>query len=215
MNHRVLVFGREPSPGTVKTRLAAGIGDRAAVGIYGVLLQNTLEVAQECAENVELWLAETPSVAFGPPPSVSLAVQRGTCLGERMADAFNRSFDDGADRVVLIGSDCPQITAGHLQQAMAGLDDRPVVLGPAKDGGYWLVAQRAPGVDLFSGVPWSHQDTLAATRKRLQTFGVEWSELDSLLDLDTVEDLETVVTHRKTPAALAAKLREAMRRTRG
>lgn len=125
-----------------------------------------------------------------------------------MADAFRRSFDDGADKVVLIGSDCPQMTEKHLQQAMAGLNDRRVVLGPAKDGGYWLVAQRPPGVDLFSDVPWSDPDTLAATRKRLVTSGVEWSELDSLLDLDTVEDLEAVIADQRTPVDVVRRLQE-------
>lgn len=208
MKNRVLVFGREPSPGKVKTRLAAGIGDPAAVRVYEVLLRNSVEVAAESGAVVELWLTAAPSLAFDVPPSASLAVQRGACLGERMADAFRRSFDDGADKVVLIGSDCPQMTEKHLQQAMAGLNDRRVVLGPAKDGGYWLVAQRPPGVDLFSDVPWSDPDTLAATRKRLVTSGVEWSELDSLLDLDTVEDLEAVIADQRTPVDVVRRLQE-------
>ncbi len=178
MSTRVLVFGREPVPGRVKTRLAAAIGDEAASRIYRVLLRNTLEAGVSCGSRIELWLAEPPSTSFRPVPEVSIEVQQGGDLGERMADAFSRCFAKKVEKVVLIGSDCPGIEATHLRQAVAALDIHPVVLGPATDGGYWLVAQRRPGVDLFEGVPWSQPDTLAVTRTRLGKLGVEWGELD-------------------------------------
>ena len=214
MSARVLVFGREPSPGLVKTRLAATIGDEAASRVYQVLLRKTLDAAVACGAEVELWLAEEPSTLFRPIPSVPVEVQRGDDIGKRMSDAFCRCFAKGVEEVVLIGSDCPTIEATHLLQAAEALEEYPVVLGPAKDGGYWLVAQRAPGANLFSDVPWSDPDTLAMTRKRLENLGVEWGELAILDDLDTAEDFERILDDARTPRGLVEQLRHAADSTR-
>lgn len=211
MNPRLLVFGREPIPSRVKTRLAADIGDSAAARVYEVLLRNTLEKAAASRADVELWLADPLSSGFQTTLRVPVAVQQGANIGERMADAFERSFEGGAERVVLIGTDCPHIEVRHIVEAAVALDDHAVVLGPAEDGGYWLVAQRAPGVDLFSNVPWSHEETLTATRARLEELSVGWSELEMLNDLDTEEDLKALLADPRTPNDLVQQLHAATR----
>ena len=211
MSFRVLVFGREPVPGQVKTRLAGDLGDEAAAQVYEVLLANTLEVAVASGADVELWLAEAPSSEFNAVPAVPTVVQTGSNLGDRMADAFARSFAQGLERVVLIGSDCPQIATRHIRQANRALQDHAVVVGPAVDGGYWLVAQRSPGTDIFRNVPWSHEDTLAAARSRLQDLGVGWWELEELNDLDTRDDLRDILADPRTSADLIRWLSAAAR----
>jgi len=189
----VVVFAREPSAGQVKTRLAAAIGEVAASRVYGVLLERTLAVVAGAGVDLVVSFAEAPSPAWTGDCAHRWEVQRGHDLGERMLDAFGRRFAEGFDRVVIVGSDCPLLEMRHLTGAADALRDTPVILGPATDGGYWLVAQRRPGVDLFTGIPWSSPDTLAATRQRLEGLGVAWLEIDALDDIDIEGDLRTAL----------------------
>jgi rSAM/selenodomain-associated transferase 1 len=211
MSAEIVVFGREPVPGRVKTRLARAIGAEAAAAIYAVLLRHTLDESLGTGLSVTLALAEPPSAAYRPPVGVRLAVQRPGTLGERMAAAFADRFAGGATVVVLVGSDVPRLARHHLLGAAAACTDVPVALGPSPDGGYWVVAQRAPGVDLFSGVPWSVPGTLEATRAGLRGLGVAWRELEQLDDLDTATDLARALGNSE----FGAELERAMRRGAG
>lgn len=193
MRASLVVFAREPVPGQVKSRLAAAVGDRAAARIYATLLERTLEVADSSACDVTVSLAGPPSGAWVEGWDGRTEVQAGGDLGERMRDAFDRRFDEGYDRVVIVGSDCPILRNDHLVRAVEALHEYNLALGPSRDGGYWLVAQRRPGVDLFTGVPWSTSETLGATRTRLGDLGVRWVELDELDDVDTEEDLRNAL----------------------
>jgi len=185
-----VVFGREPVPGRVKTRLARETGVERAAAVYAALLERTLAAAVATGVPVVLSLAEACTGAWAPPPGLRVEVQGHGDLGQRMLEAFSRRFAEGVDRVLLIGSDCPGVSRCRLLEALEVLSRAPVVLGPAVDGGYWAVGQRAPGVDCFSGVPWSSPETLRATRQRLRRLGVPWEEIETLADVDTVEDLE-------------------------
>ena len=189
MNAVIVVFGREPVPGRVKTRLARTVGAARAAELYRSLLEHTLAEAVATGVPVVLSFAEAPAGVWTPPVEVAVETQCAGDLGRRMRDAFRRRFAEGAGRVLLVGSDCPGITAAALAGALALLESRPVVLGPARDGGYWAVGQRAPGVDCFTGVPWSSPDTLRATRRRLEALGVAWAETVTLADVDTADDL--------------------------
>ncbi len=141
-----------------------------------------------------------------------MEVQRGDDLGERMDDAFAHRFAEGEERVVIIGSDCGWLSADHIAEASAALDGSDVVLGPATDGGYWLVAQRPPGLAMFERIPWSSPETLERTRKRISALGGTWSELEELVDIDTVEDLDLVLDHPRTPGTLRHRLLSALGR---
>jgi rSAM/selenodomain-associated transferase 1 len=207
----VVVFGREPAPGRSKTRLAAGVGGTAAARIYTVTLENTLDVAVASGARVILSLASVPSGAWVRDFDAFLELQPPGDLGDRMADAFSRRFAEGEDRVMIVGSDCPYLATQHLRGAAVGLDDSDVVLGPASDGGYWLVAQRAPGVDLFSSIPWSSHNTLQRTQQRLDAIGASWSLLEELADIDTAEDFEAAIDDPRTPGDLARRLLEALK----
>ena len=210
MNGCIVVFGREPVAGRVKTRLAAGVGEEAAARIYAVLLDHVLETAADAGARVVLSLAEAPSPVWAARLGVPFEIQRSGDLGERMADAFARRFAEGEDRVVVIGSDCPSITPRHLRRAFSELDTADAVLGPAADGGYFLVAQRPPGVDLFTGVPWSDPETLEATRDRLTGLRAAWTELEELSDIDDETDLKRLLADPTTPQTLARRLRAAL-----
>ena len=127
-----------------------------------------------------------------------------------MAEAFTRRFAEGEDRVVVVGSDCPRITTRHLRNGVEELERAEVVLGPTTDGGYYLVAQRPPGVDLFSKIPWSSAETLASTRNRLRDLGTELAELEELSDIDNQSDLDRLLADQHTPVTLARRLREVL-----
>jgi rSAM/selenodomain-associated transferase 1 len=202
MTTRVVVFGREPVVGKVKRRLARGLGADAAARIYAAVLDHTLNSVAGCGVPCFLSLAEKPSERWKIPDGFSLEIQVSGELGDRMAATFDQRFREGTRRVVLLGSDCPWVTAAHIHAAIAALKDSEVVIGPATDGGYWLVAQRAPGFDLFSGVPWSSPGTLDRTRNRLAAIGATWTEIEELRDIDTASDLEAVLNDPRTPEGL-------------
>lgn len=206
----LVVFGREPVAGSVKTRLARGVGPSAAAAVYRVLLETTVRTALEVSSDVVLSLADEPSPRFAVPEGARLEVQGAGDLGARMREAFDRRFSEGHGTAAIVGSDCPELTADHLRAAADALQRAAVVLGPAGDGGYWLVGQRVPGIDLFSGVPWSSPETLAATRARLGRLGADWRELEMLDDIDTAEDLEKAVAGRRVPAELVRRLERAV-----
>jgi rSAM/selenodomain-associated transferase 1 len=202
----VVVFGREPIAGEVKSRLAEGIGAQAAARVYAATLEHSLEIARSSGARVVLSLADVPSGDWVRGIEGALEIQRGADLGDRMYDAFARRFAEGEERVVLIGSDCAWFTATHLARASAKLGGADAVLGPSTDGGYWLVAQRTPGLPLFTRIPWSTPRTLERTRQRIRALGGTWSELEELVDIDTADDLELVLADPRTPEPLRQKL---------
>lgn len=207
----VVVFAREPVPGAVKARLAEGIGEEAAAEIYAATLEHTLEVARTSGARVVLSLADVPSGSWVCGIDTVVEVQRGENLGDRMDDAFARRFGEGERRVVIIGSDCPWSAATHIVRASAKLGGVDAVLGPTNDGGYWLLAQRPPGLPLFARIPWSSPETLEQTRSRIRGLGGTWSELEALVDIDTADDLEIVLSDPRTPEVLRQRFRDAMR----
>jgi hypothetical protein len=204
----VVVFGREPVPGRVKTRLAATIGADRAAAVYEVLLEHTVRTAASSGARTILSLAEEPSAQWAGAGAVDLTeVQPTGSLGHRLLEAFRRRFAEGEHTVVIIGSDCPMLTVDHLASAADALASVPVVLGPAEDGGYWLVGQRPPGLDLFSEIRWSHPRTLHQTRQRLQSMQARWREIECLRDVDDGADLEAAIEDPSTPGNLGARLR--------
>jgi rSAM/selenodomain-associated transferase 1 len=210
LNDRVVIFGREPVAGRVKTRLASAVGAEAAARVYAVLLEHAIQAAVAAGVDVILSLAEPPSPAWAAPVTLRHEVQSGVDLGRRMAECFHRGFHDGAGRVVIAGSDIARVTSRHLQTAVGALDRHPVVLGPAEDGGYWLVGQRAPGVDLFTEIPWSRAETLEFTRSRLKAHGLDWHELETLPDIDTARDLQRALIDPQVDEELRRRLQLAL-----
>lgn len=188
---RVLVFARAPVPGASKTRLVPALGAAGAAALSERLLLRTLSVARGHA--LELWcIPSTAHPVFahcGREFGLELRSQRGADLGERMAAALEDALAR-APWAVLIGTDCPELTAGDLRRAAQVLQEgADAVLGPAADGGYYLIGLRRPLANLFPGVPWGTDAVLAETRRRLGESGCHWEELPVRRDLDRPEDL--------------------------
>jgi rSAM/selenodomain-associated transferase 1 len=211
----VLVFVRAPERGRVKTRLAAAIGDEAALRIYRRLAEHTLRGAGALAvDSVRVRVHHTPADAgdavrawLGDEP-VYLPQADGD-LGRRMEDAFARAFADGAGRVVIVGSDLPDVSASLLRRAFAALDVHPAVLGPARDGGYYLLGLTGMVSGIFDGIAWSTPEVLAATLARFRAAGIEPAMLEELADVDEVEDLpEGWLAEAEAEATLDARASE-------
>jgi len=191
---RILVFAKAPVAGEVKTRLAAHIGKQAAAALYEQLLRDTVGMALRTGlAPVELHVSSRTchplfaSLADRQPLEVRL--QKGADLGQRMYHALQTALQT-ASFAVLIGTDCPAMSADYLVQACRQLDaGSAVVLGPAEDGGYVLIAARSCHQRLFTDIPWSSDRVLQLTRARLQALQLPYAELDTLWDLDRPEDL--------------------------
>jgi rSAM/selenodomain-associated transferase 1 len=211
----LLVFLKAPRPGRVKTRLAAAVGEAAAAGLYRALAEQVLRATASEGE-YERW------ICFDPPDAGEeirawlgeerLLPQSSGDLGARMAHAFAGAFTRGAARVAVIGSDAPAVSRARVREALDGLGGQDVVLGPARDGGYYLIALDRPRPELFQAVPWSTAAVLAATRERAAALGLRLGLLPLEGDVDTLEDLrrEWPRLEPRLGAALVEALRPAV-----
>jgi rSAM/selenodomain-associated transferase 1 len=197
----LLIFAREPVLGRVKTRLAAGIGAEAALATYRQLLALTAQAVATAGVPATVWLAEAPALPFGPArhdpaqprpewPGLPWHVQPpAESLGARMAHAFGAAFEAGAGRAVIIGTDCPGLRAELLQQAFEQLLTHDVVLGPAADGGYYLLGMNKLQPELFANKDWSTATVLPDTLADAARLGLRVAQLPTLHDVDSAEDL--------------------------
>lgn len=190
----LLVFARVPALGRVKSRLAAGVGPPAALAVYRELLAITNAAIVEAGVPATVWLADTATAEPTAAEAGEWAVHAVCCqpegdLGARMATAFATAFAAGAGRVAIIGTDCPGLRASHLTQTFAALETAEVVLGPATDGGYYLLGLRQPRPALFANKTWSTDSVLADTLADAHRLGLRVALLPELRDVDTAEDL--------------------------
>ncbi len=190
MTDRLVVFLRAPRPGTVKTRIAAELGDDQALAIYRELLAVVLD-ALPTRLPVELRFTPDDAGAEIQPLLRSgwTAVAQGDGdLGERLARSARDAFESGARRWVVIGTDAPEITAADLAWAFSGLVANDVVVGPALDGGYWILGLSRFTTGLFEGIPWGESNVLEATETAARAAGLRLSRLRPLADIDTGAD---------------------------
>ena len=189
---RLVIFLKAPRPGAVKTRLAASLGAEPACAAYRrlveALLRNLalLPKAELCFAPGDAAAEIKPSLRRG----WTSCPQIGADLGERLQAAFAGHFESDAQQVVIIGSDCPDVTAQDIEDAWLALDGHDVVLGPALDGGYWLIGLRAPQPALFTGIPWSTDRVFGETICRAREAGLRVALLRELSDVDTAADWE-------------------------
>lgn len=185
----VLVFQRNEVLGKVKTRLAAGVGEEQAMEIYRYLLNKTYLALKEITVPVTTYFSE-----FIPENPIHSAenkqVQVGGDLGERMRNAFVAHLESGMEKVVLIGTDCPSLEGTHLVQAFEALEHSELVLGPARDGGYYLIGMKRRADFLFEGITWSSELVLSQTLTLAAEQGLRSSLLPILEDIDSPEDWE-------------------------
>jgi rSAM/selenodomain-associated transferase 2/rSAM/selenodomain-associated transferase 1 len=191
----LIIFTRYPEPGKTKTRLIPSLGPDGAAGLQRLMTEHTLtrvrelqryrpvsvEVRYEGGNKhlIEQWLgADIPSRPQGNGD-----------LGQRMARAFQEAFQAGMGRVVLVGTDIPHITPRILHGAFEGLRSTDVVLGPARDGGYYLIGMRRASPQLFVDLPWGTEMVMERTKRIAHDLGFSVVLLDTLDDVDRPEDL--------------------------
>lgn len=187
----IIVFARAPRLGTVKTRLARDLGAQGALDIYRSLAEHTLRVARAAGPPVHLYYAPADGhdeVRRWLGAGLVYHPQAEGDLGARMAQAFDERFAGGARRVAIVGTDCPALDAATLRAALDGLADVDLVLGPATDGGYYLMALRAPAPSLFADIPWSSARTRAVTLERARAARLTVRLLETRADVDTAQD---------------------------
>jgi rSAM/selenodomain-associated transferase 1 len=210
----VVVFVKHPRPGEVKTRLVPALGAEGAAGLYRVLVEAALAATTPAAGEFERLVFFDPPAAADAMrawlPGVRLRRQGGGDLGARMADAFERVFARGASRVAIVGSDVPGVDRRRVVEALEALDAADVVLGPAADGGYYLIALSRPRPELMEGVPWSTPAVLDATLARASTLGLKVHRQPVLRDLDTIEDLRAEWPRLRARFEASSDLRRAI-----
>lgn len=212
MNH-VLVFTKYPVPGFAKTRLIPRLGKSGSAAVSRQLSERCMKSVRDyiqglsgpsttkvrvyfagadTAENaMETWLGCKEGEKYVPQ------IEGG--LGDRLSSAFADSFRDGANKVVVVGTDIPEVSAAVLQNAFKQLDRHDTVIGPARDGGYYLLGMKAMHVQLFSDIPWSTDQVMALTKQRAEDNGLSLAILETLRDVDTPDDLEYVAQFVELP----------------
>jgi len=195
---RLLVFARLPELGVVKTRLAATIGAERALAVYRTMLRDVLgSIGSSSAETeIEILWAPTAAAnsvslreAFG---SHALAMQTGNTLGDRLAMAFSeRFFFHRTEKIIAIGVDDPLLSREIIDHGFALLDSCDWVVGPATDGGYYLIGCRAAAFDtsIFNDIEWGTSTVYSTTMARIAAWGSTVAILPERRDIDTEEDL--------------------------
>lgn len=221
MSRRLLVFTKAPTPGRVKTRLVPPLTAEQAARVHAAAMLDTVGRAMDAAgEDVEVWTSGDARAAEEVAALVGRAarLQSDGDLGARLADAFARSFDEGAERVVIVGSDHPTLPSQRLSAAFERLGAPAVVLGPSRDGGYYAVGLRRDGWPaaraLFEEIPWSSARVLDATRRAASAIGLEVRLLEEWYDVDEVEDLARALRDAEPSSKLARLFREPELRAR-
>lgn len=191
----LIVFAKAPVPGKVKTRLCPPLSGEQAARLYTAFVGDVLSGAR-ASETAAV------SVAYEPHPrhadlswmedAPPWFPQADGDLGARLIAAFDIAFRAKAEKVVIIGSDCPDLDPRVLRDAYARLDGADVVLGPAEDGGYYLVGLRAPMPHLFTKMEWSDPSVLKKTLERLRLRGESFELLPEHADVDTFGDLKAL-----------------------
>jgi rSAM/selenodomain-associated transferase 1 len=192
-NDRLIIFVRNLEKGKVKTRLAKSIGDEQAMHLYHKMLLYTKEVTKVLnAEKFVYYSEHIQHNDLWDNMLFNKQLQEGSDLGERMQNAFAAAFIEGKQRVIIIGSDCIELETYMIKEAFAVLENNDVVLGPAKDGGYYLIGMRKFLPTLFEGKTWGSQDLLMDTLLDLKKMSAKYYLLKTLNDIDTIEDLEAL-----------------------
>lgn len=190
----ILLFAKYPVPGQVKTRLIPALGATRAARLHRRMTETTLDTAKAAGSSVVVCAAGAPLRRFrawlGKGPAY--VRQSDGDLGRRMEDSFDRAFRLGARKAIAIGADVPGITPDLLRKAFEALDFADVVLGPAADGGYYLIGMRQLYRQIFRDIAWGSGEVLSRTREILAANGISYRELPVLSDVDRPEDLSLV-----------------------
>lgn len=187
----LLIFAKNPELGKAKTRLAKTIGDKKALWVYKELLKHAQKITQDLPvdkavfytsfiEEDDLWQNEVYQK--------QLQIEGG--LGEKMLQAFEWGFESGYTKIVIIGTDCYELTSEILEQAFEKLVKNKVIIGPAQDGGYYLLGMKKAIPEIFENKKWSTESVLKDTVQDLETLQLSYNLLPMLRDVDEFDDLK-------------------------
>lgn len=189
MDNALIIFIKNPIKGTVKTRLAATIGNDKALEIYKKLILHTLNIVQNLNGDKYIFFSESIDETIGQPLNFFKAIQNGNDLGEKMQNAFVYLFTKNYKNVGIIGTDCPGITLTLFEDAFTKLKSNNVVIGPALDGGYYFIGMNTLQIDLFNNIAWSTANVLNDTITKCNTTNLTYTLLTPLSDIDEEKDL--------------------------
>lgn len=181
----LVLFARFPVPGECKTRLITAVGPEGAARIHRRLTERTARVLRRSGGHVTIATTGADGSAFSDwlGPDLAYVPQVAGDLTQRLLAFLNRA------PVIFFGSDTPDLTGEVVRQAITGLADHRVVIGPAEDGGYYLIGMRDPLPELLTEMPWSTDEVLPETLRRLGTLAIKPLLLETLSDCDRPEDL--------------------------
>ena len=198
----LIIFAKAPIPGQVKTRLCPPLTPDEAATLHGSFVLDTLERTQTAIAKLKLpidrYLACAPSTThvffriMEERHGVNVIDQIGEDLGARMNQAFETIFSRGYQHAFIIGTDVPTLPLDHLKQALTLLENHDLILGPAVDGGYYLIGLKRTTPELFTGIPWSTDQVLRLTQEKAAAIGLKTALLASWRDVDTLADLQAL-----------------------
>jgi len=198
MKDALIIFTKNPEAGKVKTRLAATLGDKEALAIYRQLLSHTISATEYLpVDKFVFYSNHIGQEDFWDSKHYYKEVQQGFDLGERMKNAFAATFQKGYDKTVIIGTDCPDLNAGIIMNAFAYLNSHDVVIGPAEDGGYYLLGMKQLHSQLFEKITWSTSIVLDETVRKCAVLRLGYYLLPVLKDIDEEKDLQTFNLQRQ------------------
>lgn len=179
-------MARPAELGKVKSRLAATLGAEKTLAVYKHLLQHTISTAEKSGHSIIIWWSELPNDYFIIPNKLQI----GELLGDRMHQAFEFEFNlNQSEKVVMIGTDCPDLTTTILEEAFNALEEKNVVLGPSEDGGYYLIGMNGFHPELLQEIEWSTEKVLEQTIEKCKKYKKTFALLPTLNDIDNEEDL--------------------------
>jgi rSAM/selenodomain-associated transferase 1 len=209
-NDCLIVFVRWPEKGKVKSRLTAGLDENVVLELYKCFVEDLLHTLKqsgfqpliafcplEAGDKITAWLGD----------EYSYIPQTGTNLGKRMQNAFALAFAQECSRVALIGSDFPDLPAEIIKDAFASLRDHDAAIGPARDGGYYLIGFRNDTFlpRIFDDIPWSTAGVFARTMEILREEGCEVRQMPFWRDIDRPEDIVDLIQRSRDKAFMRSK----------
>jgi rSAM/selenodomain-associated transferase 1 len=192
----LLIFIRLPRKGKVKTRLAQSIGEQNATEFYQICVKSIFREIGKLPENIEkyIFFSEQPDKGekrFLESNGFRHSVQKGEGLGQRLENALNTVFKEGAQKTIVVASDVPDLSAQIINEAIEALDQNDIVIGPCFDGGYYLLGMKKMHHKLFSNISWSTNQVYTQTLDSAKKDKLSLHQLQTLIDIDTGMDLRT------------------------
>jgi rSAM/selenodomain-associated transferase 1 len=209
----LIVFGKVPEPGAVKTRLSPPLSPQQAARLYEAFLRDAFVQYRRHPVDCLFYLGSPePALPQGlVPQGVKVHLQRGRGLGVRMSNAFKASFEAGYGRLVIIGTDHPTLPPAYVGRAFRALEPPgSVAIGPSEDGGFYLLGMNRYFPELFDGMRYSHAGVFEATRARAERTGARLTILPEWYDIDTPSDLERLRRDLTNPAVEAPHTRRVL-----